>query len=185
MLSLLIGYCLLLCLVFIEHRYQSPRTTTVLQLSADDQGSTRLLLAVWMVSVTLVPLCVFLDVGAAPVWLGWVGVVWLLGSVVLLRWATYVNPFYLRAVATTDDQYICTDGPYKLIRHPGYAAFLLAWVGLGLTTGNGVACLFLVTVALYAYLRRIKAEEKMMLAVFGMDYQHYVEESYRLVPYLF
>ncbi|CAO3588507.1 unnamed protein product [Absidia cylindrospora] len=99
--------------------------------------------------------------------------------------AIYTNAFYIRPLATTDDQFLCTDGPYKVIRHPGYVAFYLAWLGLGLVSGNAI-CFFTIAIVLaYAYLRRIHAEEQMMLDHFGVDYQHYANESFRVLPFVY
>ncbi|CAO3629890.1 unnamed protein product [Mucor hiemalis] len=116
---------------------------------------------------------------------GWIGLSLILSGLVLLRWTTYVNPFYLRSMATTDDHFICTDGPYKTIRHPGYLAFLLAWIGFGLVTDNWISFSMVTLLMTYAYLLRIQAEEQMMLDRFGVDYQQYMNESYRLLPWIF
>ncbi|KAI9011905.1 hypothetical protein CLU79DRAFT_709854 [Phycomyces nitens] len=178
MLSLLFGYSLIAILVLIEHRYESPRTCTGLQLSGDDHGTTRLLWLLAVLAVTIVPLSSWMTLASTPQWVGWLGLCLIVSGIVLLRWATHVNPFYLRTVATTDDQYICTNGPYKLIRHPGYLAFLLAWVGFGLIT-NWFSFGVVLAVAVYSYVRRIQAEEQMMMDVFGVDYQQYADETYK------
>ncbi|OAD04142.1 hypothetical protein MUCCIDRAFT_155533 [Mucor lusitanicus CBS 277.49] len=120
-----------------------------------------------------------------PLVFSWIGLSLLLLAIGLLRWTTYVNPFYLRAMATTDDHFICTDGPYKTIRHPGYLAFLLAWVGFGFMTNNWISVVMVTVLMLWGYLLRILAEEQMMLDRFGVDYQQYMNESYRLIPFIF
>ncbi|KAG0165300.1 hypothetical protein DFQ28_009002 [Apophysomyces sp. BC1034] len=178
MLTLLFGYILIATLFFVEVRYESSRTTTALQTAADDRGTTRLLILTSLAAF-LSPLWILLDIGSAPEWIGFIGLAWIVGGIVLLRWTTSVNPFYLRAMATTDDHYICTDGPYKVVRHPGYVAFLLAWFGFGLATANWMALLTVAILSLYAYVRRIQAEEQMMLDRFGVDYQQYVGETFR------
>lgn len=182
MLTLLLGYLFLGCMFYVEHRYESAwRTTTAIQTSGDDQGTWRLLVVIWLFCLTVNPLVwlVILQVGEAPTWLGWVGLGWILGGIVLLRWTLYVNPFYLRAMATTDDHFICTDGPYKVVRHPGYAAFIVAWLGFGLATANWYAFLTVTVLVVYSYVRRAFAEEQMMLDRFSVDYQHYMNETFR------
>ncbi|OAD77131.1 hypothetical protein PHYBLDRAFT_142644 [Phycomyces blakesleeanus NRRL 1555(-)] len=179
MLSILLGYVLVASLVLVEHRYESPRTTTGLQLSGDDRGSTHLLWLTWLVVLAIAPLLCLITLASAPQWIGWMGLCWIVSGIGLLRWAMHVNPFYLRAVATTDDQYICIDGPYKVIRHPGYMAFLLAWVGFGLAISNWFSFGVVLIVAVYSCVRRIQAEEQMMMDVFGVDYQQYADETYK------
>ncbi|KAI7901907.1 uncharacterized protein BX663DRAFT_456197 [Cokeromyces recurvatus] len=185
------SYILIILLFYLEHRYESLRTTTTLQLSGDDRGTTRLLFIMSILSLVIIaPLSTFLfnsssDSSSNSVAMSWIGFVFMLISIILLRWTTFVNPFYLRTMATTDDHFICTDGPYRMIRHPGYLAFLLAWIGFGLLTIHWISFIIISLIMTYAYLRRIQAEEQMMLDRFGVDYQHYMNESYRLLPFVY
>ncbi|KAI8076354.1 uncharacterized protein BX664DRAFT_287897 [Halteromyces radiatus] len=191
MFTLLIGYILIGILFYIEYRYESPRASTMLQTSGDDQGTTTLLFGVWIMALVSGVLWSLVGLGDMDTtitvnWLlTWLGLAWIIGGIVMLRWAIHVNAFYLRPLATTDDQYLCTDGPYKVIRHPGYLAFYLAWVGFGLASGNWVALVMIVLVMGYAYIRRIQAEEQMMLEQFGVDYQQYASESFRILPFIY
>ncbi|KAI7854027.1 hypothetical protein BDC45DRAFT_535904 [Circinella umbellata] len=187
MLTLLLAYILLGILFYVEHRYESsPRTTASVHETGDDQGTSRLLLMVWILCGFVSPLVwLSINVGAAPGWIGWIGLGWIIGGTVLLRWSIFVNTFYIRAMATNDDQYICTEGPYKVVRHPGYAAFIVGWLGFGLATCNWWAFLTTLVLTVYAYVKRILAEEQMMLDKFSVDYQQYINESSRLVPFVF
>lgn len=180
MISLILGYIFLGAVFYVEHRYESSKSTTTIQTSGDDGGSTRLLVIVFAVCLMVNPVFwLLLGVGSGPAWLGWIGLGWIIGGLVLLRWTLFVNPFYLRSMATTDDQYICTEGPYKVVRHPGYTAFVVAWLGFGLTTANWFALLTTAVLVLYAYVKHIQSEEQMMLDRFGVDYQQYIDESFR------
>ena len=44
--------------------------------------------------------------------------------------------YYTTTLRHGEDQPILASGPYRLLRHPGYAGLLLAWVGAGLATAN-------------------------------------------------
>lgn len=176
---LAVSYVLLAILFYLEYRYESSRTTTTLQTSADDRGTTRLLLIMWFLSLLIAPIWILLSAATMPFFSSWIGLGLIISGLLLLRWTTYVNPFYLRTIATTDDHFICTDGPYKTIRHPGYLAFLIAWIGFGLITDNWISFFMITVLMTYAYLARIQAEEQMMLDRFGIDYQQYMNESYR------
>ena len=78
--------------------------------------------------------------------------------------------------------HLTTDGPYRYIRHPFYAAYLLAWTTTVLLTGS----LWLVpTVWLmrYLYYRAIAAEEaKFAASPLAAAYADYCRTTGRLVP---
>ncbi|KAI8878365.1 hypothetical protein K501DRAFT_258716 [Backusella circina FSU 941] len=185
MLALLLAY-LLLCILFtIEYKYQAKLVTTSLQTAGDDRGSSRRLFVIWFISLVIAPLWILVEILSLPFWLEWVGVVLISLGIGLMVWTTQSNTFYLLSMATTDDHYICTDGPYRVLRHPGYSSFLLAFLGFGLATGNLIAFIMITVLVVYAYILRIQAEEQMMLDRFGVDYQQYMTETYRLLPFVF
>ena len=81
-----------------------------------------------------------------------------------------------------DRHRLITQGIYRRVRHPMYAALLLYGVAHALVIPNWVAgpsnlVAFAVLVAL-----RVRAEEKMMLEQFGDEYTAYVARTNRLVP---
>jgi protein-S-isoprenylcysteine O-methyltransferase Ste14 len=179
MLALLLAY-LLLCILFtIEYKFQAKLVTTSLQTAGDDRGSSRQLFVIWFISLVIAPLWILAEITLLPLWLEWAGVVLILFGIGLMVWATQSNTFYLLSMATTDDHYICTDGPYRVVRHPGYCSFLVAFIGFGLATGNVIAFIMIAVLMVYAYILRIQAEEQMMLDRFGVDYQQYMSETYR------
>ncbi len=44
---------------------------------------------------------------------------------------------YTRTLRADVAQPLVTDGPYRLVRHPGYLGTHLTWTGFGLTSGSG------------------------------------------------
>ncbi len=82
-------------------------------------------------------------------------------------------------------QELVTAGPYRLIRHPGYAGSLLVWIGYALGAGSWAAAILISLVLGGAYLYRIAAEERMLRAEFGATYQMYQQRTWRLIPGLF
>ncbi|KAI8987662.1 hypothetical protein BDF20DRAFT_281514 [Mycotypha africana] len=195
MILLLLGYLCLIGLFYIEYRFESSRLTTTLQTSADDRGTTRLLILSYFLSIFVAPLWLLLFSTSLapnfamaitmPTFFGWLGLSVMVLSLILLYWATFVNPFYLRALATTDDHFICTDGPYQYIRHPGYLAFMLAWIGFAFVTQNWISFGMITVLMTWVYVLRIRAEEQMMLDRFGVDYQQYINETRRLIPVIY
>lgn len=183
LILLILAYTLLASLFYVEYHYESRRTTTTLETAGDDRGTTRLLFIVYFLVIVFSLLFVVLfdaeDTTTTSAYISWVGLPLMLMAIILLRWTTLTNPFYLRSMSTTDDHYICTDGPYKTIRHPGYCAFLIAWTGFAIIFGNWISFLLIFMPILCVYLLRIQAEEQMMLDRFGVDYQQYMYETYR------
>jgi len=77
---------------------------------------------------------------------------------------------------------LVTDGIYRHIRHPMYAAHLLWAIAQGLLLENWLAgWVFLVTFV-PLYLLRVTKEEKMMLEQFGLEYRLYISRTGRIIP---
>jgi protein-S-isoprenylcysteine O-methyltransferase Ste14 len=80
------------------------------------------------------------------------------------------------------DQAIVTTGPYRLIRHPGYAGILVTILGLQLIAGTWVALLATLFVILPVPVR-IRLEEEILLEQRGARYLAYERRTpYRLIP---
>jgi protein-S-isoprenylcysteine O-methyltransferase Ste14 len=81
-----------------------------------------------------------------------------------------------------EDQRMIASGPYRWIRHPIYAAFLLILGSLSLVSANWfLGGLWIATTGLDV-VSRIRTEETMMLARFGEPYRDYLRRTGRLLP---
>ncbi len=81
-----------------------------------------------------------------------------------------------------ENHQLVTEGIYRQVRHPMYAALLLYSLGQALVLPNWVAGpSYGVAFALLFALRVIR-EERMMLAEFGREYEAYMARTKRLVP---
>jgi protein-S-isoprenylcysteine O-methyltransferase len=96
--------------------------------------------------------------------------------------ARTLGRYYTRTLRTTADQPLIQDGPYRVIRHPGYAANLLLWLGFGLAAGNTVILMVIATLMGLAYGRRIAVEEALLVQQLGEPYRAYQRRTWRLVP---
>ena len=77
---------------------------------------------------------------------------------------------------------LITQGVYRRIRHPMYAALFLYSIGQLLALPNWIAGpSYLVTFGIL-YALRVRAEERMMLEEFGAEYAAYLRRTKRLVP---
>ena len=76
-------------------------------------------------------------------------------------------------------------GVYALIRHPMYTSFLLMGLGQAFLLANWVAALSGLVGFGVLFFLRVDKEERMMLDTFGPEYRSYMEETKRIIPYLY
>jgi len=90
--------------------------------------------------------------------------------------------FYTLTPGIEVNQALITTGPYRLVRHPGYAAILLSITGLQLILGTWVA-LFSMLLVILPLPVRIRIEERMLAEHFRGRYEDYRRRTpYYLVP---
>lgn len=79
---------------------------------------------------------------------------------------------------------LVTDGPYKFIRHPMYAAIFLIGIGVSLLSANWIVALSYMMPTASLYLVRVSNEEEMMIGQFGDEYRPFMTRTGRLIPKL-
>jgi len=125
----------------------------------------------------------FAYVLAYPNWVRWLGALILAGGIMLL-WASHhhLGRSFHSLIVAKEDQVLVETGPYRLIRHPIYSAYMMNYVGGGLLAGNLV--LTVVPVTLYAVLvcLRMGKEEQVLVAKFERRYVEYMQRTGRLIP---
>jgi protein-S-isoprenylcysteine O-methyltransferase Ste14 len=110
--------------------------------------------------------------GSAP-W-GWWGVALLLAGLGLHTWALrHLGAFYTRTLQIQDGQRVVTSGPYRFVRHPGYAGQIAGWIGVAVASESAIAIAATATLTLAVYGFRMHIEEGMLLAHFGDEYRAY------------
>lgn len=114
------------------------------------------------------------------------GVVGYAAALGLLFWAMRTNPFYSSSVRVQVDRghHTVAEGPYRCVRHPGYAATLFAMVSGCLALGSWLAMLpMLAFVGLFV--RRTLLEDRLLKQELE-GYAEYAQKvHYRLIPGLF
>jgi protein-S-isoprenylcysteine O-methyltransferase Ste14 len=75
-------------------------------------------------------------------------------------------------------------GPFQLLRHPIYTGISAMYAGLALVSGEWLAIAGL-AMAAFAYWRKIRLEEAVLVEAFGTDYDAYRRTTWALVPGLF
>jgi protein-S-isoprenylcysteine O-methyltransferase Ste14 len=152
---------------------------------ATDRGTSALIVAAYALAVLAIatPLLPSVPVGAFVSWAG-VGVG--IAGYALRVWAMRVlGRFYTRTLMTTGDQSVVQDGPYRLVRHPGYLGSMLVWIGASTASGNLLSVAAVVILLGIAYTMRIRAEERMLIEALGAPYEQYRRRTSRLVPFVF
>jgi protein-S-isoprenylcysteine O-methyltransferase Ste14 len=118
-----------------------------------------------------------------PGWLRWVGVGVALAGFVLLEWSQRtLGPSWSDSPRLLAGQALVSSGPYRWVRHPIYAAFLLILGSILPVSGNvALGGLWLAMTAI-DIAERMAIEEALMLERFGDEYQRYIRRTGRLLP---
>ena len=101
-------------------------------------------------------------------------------------WALVENRFFSSVVRIQTDRghMVCDSGPYRIVRHPGYAGTIVALPGIVLALGS-VWTIIPVMVALIIAVIRTTLEDKTLQDELPA-YQNYVRRvHYRLIPGVF
>ncbi|HEX6932230.1 MAG TPA: isoprenylcysteine carboxylmethyltransferase family protein [Streptosporangiaceae bacterium] len=104
-------------------------------------------------------------------------------GIVLRIWAILtLDRFFTFVVGIADDHRVVEHGPYRRLRHPGYAGALLALAGAGIALGNWLSVVLLVVVPTLTLRVRISVEETTLAAALGAEYRAYASRTARLIP---
>lgn len=115
----------------------------------------------------------------------WTGVaLYTIGSVLRL-WPVFIlGSRFSGLVAIQPGHKLETRGLYHLIRNPSYLGMIVLMLGWGLAfrgwSGIVIALLLLIPLVL-----RIHAEERLLRAHFGAEYDAYVKRTWRLLPLIY
>jgi protein-S-isoprenylcysteine O-methyltransferase Ste14 len=168
----------------IESAARQRGTAASLDASGDDQGTTKGIVTASVAATTLAPLLRRTPVRLLPRRAARVGLALQATGLVLRIWSMRtLGASYSRTLRTDDAQRVVDDGPYRLIRHPGYAGSLLVWSGFALTSGSLPVVAVVTGLLGRAYRRRIAAEEVLLRRDLP-GYGGYCRRTKRLVPFI-
>jgi len=120
-----------------------------------------------------------------PAWLSWSGVVLFAAAAVFLGMThRAMGRSWTPTLGLREDHELVTDGIFKYIRHPMYAAHLLWALAQPLILTNWIAGFCFLIPQLLMFWFRVGSEEQMMLEYFGEEYQDYMSRTGRLIPKL-
>jgi protein-S-isoprenylcysteine O-methyltransferase Ste14 len=118
-----------------------------------------------------------------PAWLSWIGVVlFALAAVVLHLTHRAMGRSWTPTLGLREDHELVTDGIFKYIRHPMYAAHILWAIAQPLILTNWIAGFSFLVPQILQYWFRVSEEEQMMLDGFGEEYRVYMGKTGRIIP---
>jgi len=100
-------------------------------------------------------------------------------------WAKRVNKFFSSVVRiqTERNQIVCTDGPYRFVRHPGYAGGIIFTIGTPLMLGSFWGLFLAIITIIFIFGRTYMEDKTLENELPGYtDYAKMVK--FRLIPYL-
>ena len=113
------------------------------------------------------------------------GLVLLAAGIALRVWMRRaIGALYSGHVQIQAGHHLVQSGPYRYVRHPGYAAFLLMLLGLavGFSSLIGLAVIPLLFLPGIAY--RIQVEETLLAAEYGAAFSAYTRHTRKLIPFI-
>lgn len=168
----------------LEAVTRKPGAASSLATSDHDRGTTRAIGIAYALAFELPVLLRRLPGPQLPRRAGLLGLA-MQGSGLALR--TYsmrtLGRSYTRTLRTEGAQHVVDTGPYRWVRHPGYAGSLLTWVGYAITSRSVPALAVVTALLVGVYQRRIAAEETLPARELA-EYETYSARTNKLVPFL-
>jgi protein-S-isoprenylcysteine O-methyltransferase Ste14 len=113
-----------------------------------------------------------------------VGIFVQVGAVGLMIWARItfgIRSFH--ATANTTKGELVTKGPYRLLRHPIYAA-VIYFVWAGVLCYRFVDAILVAVLISACMIGRMLLEEKFLMVTY-VQYREYCKRTFRLIPFIF
>jgi protein-S-isoprenylcysteine O-methyltransferase Ste14 len=119
-----------------------------------------------------------------PEWLGWIGTA-VFAMALLLLWRSHADlgRNWSAIPQIKQEHSLVTDGIYRHIRHPMYAAHLLWAIAQAMLLENWLAGWAFLLVFIPLYLIRAPKEEQMMLEQFDEQYRKYITRTGGIMPW--
>jgi protein-S-isoprenylcysteine O-methyltransferase Ste14 len=136
--------------------------------------------------VTIDPTYMIIDEGWILMALEIVGLVMYVAGYLLMAWAliTLGRNYQLGGSTPRDEDKLLVGGPYRLVRHPMYAAAWSISLGLAcLTQSWALFCVFCIYLVLILLL--IPMEEAGLEKAYGEQYVAYQLKSRRIIPFVY
>jgi len=121
--------------------------------------------------------------GGVPLWLTVLSEVLALGGMLSAASVITVNRFAARTVRVEPGQTVVSTGPYRLVRHPMYAASLVLWLFTPFALGSYIS-LPIFALLIVLYVMRLLNEEKVLRDELPGYSDYCLRTRFRLIPYV-
>ena len=121
-----------------------------------------------------------------PLWLIALGFILISLGYAFATWALAENRFFSSVVRIQTDRghVVCGTGPYRVVRHPGYAGNILALLGIVLALGSVWTLIPAAVASIIAVTRTVLEDRTLQRELPG--YREYARRvRYRLIPWIF
>ena len=103
---------------------------------------------------------------------------WLIESAI----RTLGKQWALRARLLVENHQLITVGPYAHIRNPIYTGMLGMLIATGLATEHWIAMIAAIVIFVIGMVIRVRSEEKLLRAEFGVEFEEYAKRVPAVVP---
>ena len=118
-----------------------------------------------------------------PLWLSIVGFIFIAFGYAFTTWALVENRFFSGVVRIQTDRghVVCDTGPYRFVRHPGYAGSILSLFGIVLALGSVWTLIPTAVATIITVIRTVLEDQTLQEELPG--YREYAQRvRYRLIP---
>jgi protein-S-isoprenylcysteine O-methyltransferase Ste14 len=179
--------------VFAQYAFVAkPNPALMAERSRVQQGSKRWDVALTLFAAALLPLLSWVVAGldvrfgwtvGFPAWLNVIGGVLFAGGYAFVIWAMASNPFFSATVRIQSERghSVASSGPYRLVRHPGYAGAIVFQIGSSLLLGSWPSVIISIITAVLFIIRTALEDKTLQSELAG--YAAYAQRTrYRLLP---
>jgi protein-S-isoprenylcysteine O-methyltransferase Ste14 len=96
-------------------------------------------------------------------------------------WLIWTDAYLSRQFRSLSSRKILTEGPYRFVRHPRYAALIVSSVAVSLALASILAWALAIG-WLWVNLKRVELEEGHLRNLFGAEYDAYASRTPRFLP---
>jgi protein-S-isoprenylcysteine O-methyltransferase Ste14 len=107
-----------------------------------------------------------------------------LGSVLFVWARRALGNFYSGHLSVVEGQPLVQHGPYRLIRHPAYAGYVLIALGLSIGYSSIGGLIIILCLLIPTLIYRIQVEDTVLAKHFGNQFMNYARKTKCLLPYI-
>ena len=106
------------------------------------------------------------------------------GAVLVWKSRVALGPAWSLLPKAGEQTGVVTSGPYRLIRHPIYLGLSVVALGQAVAFSSGPAFLLVLTCVIPSFVWRARAEERLLISIFGELYVSYRKRTKMIVPHV-